>query len=108
MEKGLTVSRLARLAGISVRTLHHYDEIGLLKPSGRALNGYRVYERAQLQRLQQILFYRELEFPLEEIARIMADPSFDVLAALLQQRQLLEQKAVKVRALLGAVDAAIQ
>jgi DNA-binding transcriptional MerR regulator len=105
--KGLTVSQLARLAGVSVRTLHHYDEIGLLTPSGRAANGYRVYERAQLQRLQQILFYRELEIPLEEICRIMQDPAFDVLAALIQQRQLLERKTVHLRDVLDAVDAAI-
>jgi DNA-binding transcriptional MerR regulator len=105
--KGLTVSQLARLAGVSVRTLHHYDEIGLLTPSGRGANGYRLYERAQLQRLQQILFYRELEIPLEEICHIMQDPAFDVLAALVQQRQLLERKAVHVRDVLDAVDAAI-
>jgi DNA-binding transcriptional MerR regulator len=105
--KGLTVSQLARLAGVSVRTLHHYDDIGLLKPLGRGANGYRLYERSQLPRLQQILFYRELELPLEEICRIMKDPGFDVLAALLQQRQVLEDKAVHVRELIDAVDAAI-
>jgi DNA-binding transcriptional MerR regulator len=105
--KGLTVSQLARLAGVSVRTLHHYDELDLLRPSGRSASGYRLYERAQLPRLQQVLFYRELEFPLEDICRIMKDPGFDVMAALVQQRQLLEQKSVRVRALIGTVDAAI-
>jgi DNA-binding transcriptional MerR regulator len=105
--RGLTVSQLARLAGVSVRTLHHYDEIGLLRPQGRRPNGYRVYERAQLQRLQQVLFYREHELPLEEICRIMRDPAFDVLAALVQQRRLLEQKSVRLRAVLDAIDDAI-
>jgi DNA-binding transcriptional MerR regulator len=106
--KGLTVSQLARLAGVSVRTLHHYDEIGLLRPSGRSASGYRLYQHAQLQRLQQVLFYRELGFALEEIVRIMGDPAFDVLAALHQQRQLLEQRAVHTRRLLGALDEAIE
>lgn len=78
----LTVSQLARLAGVSVRTLHHYDELGLLRPSGRSEAGYRLYEQQDLQRLQQVLFFRELGFPLEEITRIVSDPAFDVRAAL--------------------------
>ena len=61
----LTVSQVARLAGVSVRTLHHYDELGLLRPSGRSQAGYRLYEQADLQRLQQVLFFKELGFPLE-------------------------------------------
>ena len=59
-----TVSQVARLSGVSVRALHHYDEIGLLQPSGRSASGYRLYDDADLERLQQILFFRELEFPL--------------------------------------------
>jgi len=102
-----TVSQVARMAGISVRALHHYDEIGLLRPSGRSEAGYRLYAPADLERLQQVMFYRALEFPLEEIARIMTDPEFDVGAALRGQRQLLAEKAVQVRGLIAAVDAAI-
>lgn len=64
-----TVGEVARLAGVSVRTLHHYDEIGLLPPSGRSESGYRLYSAADVERLRRILFYRELDFPLEEIAR---------------------------------------
>src|SRR6185369_365458 len=77
-----TVSQVARMAGVSVRTLHHYDQIGLLRPSGRSEAGYRLYDRADLERLQQVMFFRALEVPLEEIARIMTDPDFDVGAAL--------------------------
>ncbi|MGI5863180.1 MAG: MerR family transcriptional regulator, partial [Myxococcales bacterium] len=61
----LTVSQVAKLAGISVRALHHYDEIGLLSPTGRSEAGYRLYEQEDLQRLQQVLFFKELGFPLE-------------------------------------------
>lgn len=102
-----TVSQVARLAGISVRTLHHYDEIGLLRPSGRSEAGYRLYEQSDLQRLQQVLFFKELGFPLEEITRILGDPAFDLRAALLMQRQLLTERATRVQALIGAVDAAL-
>jgi DNA-binding transcriptional MerR regulator len=104
----LTVSQLARLAGVSVRTLHHYDEISLLRPSARSDAGYRLYDQKDLQRLQQVLFFRELGFPLEEIARIMRDPSFEVRAALLMHRQLLTEKSVRIKALLGAVDATLE
>jgi DNA-binding transcriptional MerR regulator len=103
----LTVSQVARLAGVSVRTLHHYDEIGLLAPSGRSEAGYRLYEQPDLQRLQQVLFFKELGFPLEEIARIVRDPAFDLRAALLMQRRLLTERASRVQALIRAVDAAL-
>src|SRR4051812_45990271 len=102
-----TVSEVARIAGVSVRALHHYDEIGLLRPSGRSEAGYRLYSQPDLDRLQQVMFFRALEFPLEEIARIMKDPEFDVGAALRMQRQLLTAKAVHVRGLIAAVDDAI-
>src|SRR5262249_34912526 len=104
----LTVSQLARLAGVSVRTLHHYDEIDLLRPSARSSAGYRLYGQKDLERLQQVLFFRELGFPLEEIARIVRDPAFDVRAALLMQRRLLSEKAVRIKALIRAVDAALE
>ncbi len=104
----LTVSQVARLARVSVRALHHYDEIGLLRPSGRSEAGYRLYEEADLQRLQQVLFFKELGFPLEEITRIVSDPGFDLRAALLMQRQMLTERATRVQALIGAVDAALE
>ncbi|MDC0672883.1 MerR family transcriptional regulator [Nannocystis radixulma] len=103
----LTVSQVASIAGVSVRTLHHYDEIGLLSPSGRSTAGYRLYSDADLSRLQQVLFFRALEFPLQEICRILRDPEFDLGTSLRMQRQLLSEKAVKLQALLGAVDAAL-
>ncbi|PTL76992.1 MerR family transcriptional regulator [Vitiosangium sp. GDMCC 1.1324] len=104
----LTVSQVARLAGVSVRTLHHYDEIGLLRPSGRSEAGYRLYAQSDLQRLQQVLFFKELGFALEEIIRIVGDPAFDLRAALLMQRQLLTERATRVHALLKSVDAALE
>ena len=103
----LTVSQVAGVAGVSVRALHHYDEIGLLRPSGRSSAGYRLYSDADLARLQQVLFFRALELPLEEIARIMNDPDYDVGAALRVQRQMLGEKAVRLQALVDAIDAAI-
>src|SRR5690349_6833670 len=102
-----TVSQVARLSGVSVRALHHYDEIGLLRPSGRSSSGYRLYDDADLDRLQQILFFRELEFPLPEILRILGDPDFDLRAALQMQRQMLAERTVRTNALIAAVDAAI-
>lgn len=104
----LTVSQVARLAGVSVRTLHHYDAIALLRPSGRSEAGYRLYEQEDLQRLQQVLFFKELGFPLEEIARIVKDPAFDLRAALLMQRELLGERASRLQALIRAVDAALE
>jgi MerR family transcriptional regulator, thiopeptide resistance regulator len=103
----LTVSQVARLAHVSVRTLHHYDEIGLLQPSGRSHAGYRLYGEADLQRLQQILFFRALELPLPEITRIMTEPDFDVVATLKIQREMLVEKVAHSHALIAAVEAAI-
>ena len=103
----LKVSDVARLAGVSIRTLHHYDEIGLVRPSARSPAGYRLYAERDLERLQQVLFFRELDFPLEEIKRIVADPNFDVGAALQMQRRLLTERATRIRALIAAVDAAL-
>jgi MerR family transcriptional regulator, thiopeptide resistance regulator len=102
-----TVSKVARLAGVSVRALHHYDEIGLVRPGGRSEAGYRLYEPADLERLQQVLFFRELGLPLEEIGRILTDPSFDRRGALLMQRQLLTERARRLDAMIHAVDAAL-
>ncbi len=90
--KKLTVSEVSRMSGVSVRTLHHYDQIGLLKPAEVTEAGYRLYGEAELERLQQILFFRELEFPLQDIGRILSSSSFDRNRALDQQIQLLEMK----------------
>src|SRR5690606_30054901 len=87
-----TVGKVAALAHVTVRTLHHYDEIGLVQPSGRSEAGYRLYGEDDLARLQQVLFYRELGFALEEIRELMVAPDFDRGAALREQRRLLEEQ----------------
>src|SRR4051812_47201815 len=107
MRMSLKVSEVARLAGVSIRTLHHYDEIGLVRPSARSSAGYRLYGQKDLERLQQVLFFKELDFPLDEILRIVKSPRFDVGAALSMQRQLLTERALRIDALIAAVDAAI-
>lgn len=84
-----TVNEVSKLTGISVRTLHHYDAVGLLKPTAFSQAGYRLYDDAALERLQQILLFRELEFPLKEIKRIIQSPDFDRGRALEQQIELL-------------------
>jgi MerR family transcriptional regulator, thiopeptide resistance regulator len=99
-----TVGDLASLARVSVRTLHHYDEIGLLRPSGRSGAGYRLYTAPDLQRLQQVLFFRELGFKLDEILRILSDPGFDRRQTLVAQRALLAERAERARALVDLVD----
>jgi MerR family transcriptional regulator, thiopeptide resistance regulator len=102
-----TVGELARLARVSVRTLHHYDAVGLLPPSGRSEAGYRLYTAPDLERLQQILLFRELGFALAEIRRIMLDPQFDRRRALVAQRTLLADRATRLETMLSAVDAAL-
>lgn len=104
---GMTVGDVARLAGISVRTLHHYDEVGLLSPSERSEAGYRLYTDSDLAALQQVLFYRELGFGLEDIRQVMCDPGFDRLEALVTQRTLLAEKAAQLHHMIEAVDKAI-
>lgn len=98
------VKQLATLAGVSARTLHYYDEIGLLKPESIGANGYRYYGDDSILRLQQILFYRELGLPLEEIKRILERPGFDVLAALEDHRKALDQRAGRINRLIQTVD----
>lgn len=98
-----SVQKLAKLASVSVRTLHYYDEIGLLKPV-RLKNGYRQYGENELLRLQQILFFRELDFPLEEIQRIMNSRYFDMSVALHDQRKLLELKKKRLNGLIKTID----
>ena len=85
-----TVKEVSALTGVSVRTLHHYDAIGLLKPARVTEAGYRLYDEQELRRLQTILLLRELEFPLKEIKQILDAPGFDPVAALEQQIRLLE------------------
>lgn len=108
MAQAHTVGEVAQQAGISVRTLHHYDEIGLLNPSARSEAGYRLYDGSDVARLQQILLYRELGLPLEEISRVMSDPGFDRVAALREQRARLEARAEHVMKMIDAVDDAIE
>ena len=99
-----SVGQVAGLAGVTIRTLHHYDKIGLLSPSGRSAAGYRIYEEADLERLQQILFYRELEFALEEIATIVDDQHTDAVGHLRRQRGLLTKRIERLRAMVAAID----
>jgi len=102
-----TVNDVATAAKVSVRTLHHYDAVGLLPPSSRSEAGYRLYDDVDLERLQQILFFKELGFSLGEIRRIMLDPAFDRRAALHAQRALLAEKADRTHAMLEAIDIAL-
>jgi DNA-binding transcriptional MerR regulator len=102
--EGHTVRSLARLAGVSVRTLHHYDAIGLLRPGRRSAAGYRLYGEGDLLRLQQILFYRELDLPLSEIALILDDPGFDPAESLRGHRKALEAKLGRLHRLLRTLD----
>lgn len=102
-----TVKKLAKLSGVSVRTLHFYDEIGLLKPAYYGENNYRYYEEAQLLMLQQILFYRELGFQLNDIKRIILSPDFDKVNALESHKKILEKNLVKQKMLIETVDKTI-
>lgn len=101
------VKQVAQLTGISVRTLHHYDQIGLLVPTQRSGTGYRLYDDRDLLRLQQILIQRELGLPLEEIRRCLDDPAFDRRQALLAQREQLRARAQDTARMLHAVEQAL-
>ncbi|MEU5941873.1 MerR family transcriptional regulator [Micromonospora sp. NPDC047548] len=103
-----TVGQVAKAARVTVRTLHHYDEIGLLSPSGRTAAGYRRYDDADLERLQHIRFYRELGFPLEEIAAILDDPAADPAAHLRRQHELLTGRIGKLQEILTAIELAME
>ncbi|MBS1271813.1 MAG: HTH-type transcriptional activator mta [Candidatus Marinimicrobia bacterium] len=105
--KQYTVKELAKLAGISVRTLHHYDEINLLKPAERTHKRYRLYGEDELLRLQQILFYRELDFPLEEIKAILDAPDFDTVEALKEHKSALISRKKRLEKLLTTIDKTI-
>jgi len=99
-----TVGDVARLAGITVRTLHHYDEIGLLQPTDRTDAGYRLYVDEDLVRLQQILFYRELGFSLDEISTILTDPTWDLSESLESQHALLTERIERLGRMVKAVE----
>lgn len=103
-----TVSQLAKMAGVSVRTLHHYDKIDLLTPSARTESGYRLYEEQDLLRLQQILFFKELDFPLREIGSILDDANFDQLEALESHRRMLQKQTARLASLMKTIDKTIQ
>lgn len=96
-----TVNQVSKLTGISVRTLHHYDAIGLLKPSKVTDAGYRLYDNTALCRLQNILLFRELQFPLKEIKAILDNPTFDPTEALSQQIKLLELQQKRIGKLIS-------
>jgi DNA-binding transcriptional MerR regulator len=100
----LTVGQVAKLAHVSVRTLHHYDELGLLTPTGRSDAGYRLYTMADLERLQQILLSKELGFALDEISELLADPAFDRRDTLLAQREAIAGQAARLQAMLALID----
>ena len=100
----MKISDVARLTGVTVRTLHYYDEIGLLKPSEVTQAGYRVYNDADLEVLQQILFFRELDFSLEDIRKIMQNPAYKKEIALRKQKELLLQKRSRLDSLIALVD----
>lgn len=102
-----TVKQLSTLAGVSVRTLHYYDEIGLLKPSSVGQNGYRYYDDQALFRLQQILFYRELDLDLPQIKAILDGRDFDLVTALQRHRQALQAKIERLQTLVQTVDTTI-
>lgn len=99
-----TVKQLSKLAGITPRTLHHYDEIGLLKPSRVGANGYRYYGEDAVLRLQQILFYRELDIPLDDIKKIMGRRDYDVMGALQSHKEALSKQAARINHLIQTVD----
>ena len=103
------IREFAKLTGVSVRTLHYYDEIGLLKPSFvDGHNGYRFYDERCLERMQEILFYRELDFPLKDIGDILSAPDYDKQIALKEQRRLLTLKKERLERLIAALDGAMK
>jgi len=102
-----TIKQLALLANISVRTLHYYDEVGLLKPQ-RTKNGYRQYEKQELLKLQQILFFRELDFSLEEIIKIIEKPGFDIIEALNKHKPLIKLRQKRLEKLIKTINKTIK
>ena len=105
----MPIKEFARLSGVSVRTLHYYDQIGLLRPAAvDAQTGYRFYDETSLLRMQEVLFYRELDFPLKSIAEILASPHYNKEEALEEQRKLLTLKKERLERLINAIDGALK
>ena len=105
----LQIKKFSELTGVSVRTLHYYDEIGLLKPAAvETHSGYRFYDENSVVRMQEILFYRELDFPLKSICHILSSPNYDKERALLEQKKLLTLKKERLERLIAAVDDAVK
>ena len=105
----MQIKEFADFTGVSVRTLHYYDEIGLLRPAfvDRA-TGYRFYDEQSLLRMQEILFYRELDFSLKSIGEILSSPNYDKNKALNEQKQLLTLKKERLERLISAIDGAVK
>lgn len=99
-----TVKEIAKLTGISARTLHYYDEIGLLKPTQKSEAGYRLYDEKSLETLQQILFFREFDIPLKDIKTVVQNPSFDRNQILQMQRKMLVAKKERIECLIASID----
>ena len=99
-----SISQVAKLTGVSIRTLQYYDEIGLLKPSKLTTSGYRMYDENALQTLQQILFFKELGFPLKEIKEILEKPDFDRISAFKKQKELLLLKRNRLDRLIQLLE----
>lgn len=105
----MQINEFAKLTGVTVRTLHYYDSIDLLKPSAvDERNGYRFYDERCLERMQEILFYRELDFPLKDIQAILSSPKYDKKSALKEQKQLLTLKKERLERLIAALDSAVK
>ena len=103
-----TVKKLAQISGISIRTLHWYDQVGLLKPAYHSSNGYRYYEEEQLLILQQILFFKELGFELKQIQKVLGSSDFDKVVALSSHRQVLKKNLEQTRKLIKTIDRTIE
>lgn len=103
-----TVKKVAEMSGVSVRTLHFYDEMSLLKPARYGANGYRFYEETQLLTLQQILFYRELGLGLKQIKEILGGAGFEAAAALRSHRKVLEESLARTRRLIETIDKTVE
>lgn len=100
----LSVGQVAGVSGVTVRTLHHYDEIGLLSPGERSPAGYRLYNEPDLERLERILFYKELGFPLEDIVRILSDPNAGTADHLRRQYKLLVRRIGRLQAMVSSLE----
>ena len=104
LDAGYRVGQVAQLGGVTVRTLHHYEEIGLLVPSARTAAGYRLYLESDIDRLSRILYYRELGFSLDDIATMLDDPTVPVWTHLERQHQLLLDRLGRVQAMVAAIE----